>query len=136
MFRALPDIVSPGRFRFNRSSCVSWRSFLNRINEIRERYSAKAASELSLPLIIEDDPTYVPSKGWAEIIRKVYEVDPLICSSCGGRMRIISFIEEPKTIDRIIRHLKLSFQAEWPPPSHVAHQELLMAAEESGEYFT
>jgi hypothetical protein len=40
-----------------------------------------------------------------------------------------------KTIDRTIRHLKLSFQTERPPPSHVAHQELLMAAEESGEYF-
>jgi len=51
-------------------------------------------------------------------------------------MRIISFIEELKTIDRISRHLKLSFQAERPPPSHVAHQELLMAAEETREYFT
>ena len=30
-------------------------------------------------------------------------------------MRIISFIEETKTIDRIIRHLKLSFQTERPP---------------------
>ncbi|MBN2245068.1 MAG: hypothetical protein JW755_04410 [Candidatus Aminicenantes bacterium] len=37
------------------------------------------------------------------MIRKVYAADPLLCSSCGGRMRIISFIEEPKTIDRIIR---------------------------------
>ncbi|TEU04751.1 MAG: acid--CoA ligase [Candidatus Aminicenantes bacterium] len=50
-------------------------------------------------------------------------------------MKIISFIENPATIDRIIRHLKFSFQAERPPPSHVAHQELLMAAEASGEYF-
>jgi len=50
-------------------------------------------------------------------------------------MRIISFIEEPKIIDRIIAHLKLTFEAERPPPSHIAHQELLMAAEERGEYF-
>ncbi len=83
----------------------------------------------------EDGPTYVPSKGWAEMIRKVYEVNPLRCPTCGGQISIISFIEEPKTIDRIIRHLKLSFQTERPPPSHVAHQELLMATEESGEYF-
>jgi hypothetical protein len=40
-----------------------------------------------------------------------------------------------KTIDRIIRHLKLSFQTERPLPSHVVHRELLMAAEESAEYF-
>jgi hypothetical protein len=50
-------------------------------------------------------------------------------------MSIISFIEEPKTIDRIIRHLKLTFEAERPTPPQVVQQELLMAAEESGEYF-
>lgn len=95
----------------------------------------KAGAQPSLPPLIEDEPTYVPSKGWAEMIRKVYEVDPLICPSCGGRMRIISFIERPKTIDRIIRHLELIFEAERPPPPHHVQQELLMAAEESGEYF-
>ncbi len=77
----------------------------------------------------------MPSKGWAEMIRKVYEVDPLICPSCGGKMSIISFIEEPKIIDRIIRHLKLTFDAERPPPPQIVQQELLMAAEERGEYF-
>lgn len=69
------------------------------------------------------------------MIRKVYELDPLLCPSCGGQMKIIAFIEEPKAIDKITRHLKLSFQAEHPPLSHVAHQELLMAAEEQGDYF-
>ena len=69
------------------------------------------------------------------MMRKVCEVDPLLCPSCGGQMKIISFIEDPATIDKIIRHLKLSFQAERPPPSPVAHQDLLMAAEEIREYF-
>jgi hypothetical protein len=44
-------------------------------------------------------------------------------------------IEEPKIIDRIIGHLEMTFEAERPPPSHNVQQELLMAAEESGEYF-
>ena len=30
---------------------------------------------------------------WAMLIKRVYEVDPLACPSCGGRMKIISFIE-------------------------------------------
>ncbi len=77
----------------------------------------------------------MPSKGWAEMIRNVYEIDPLLCPSCGGKMSIISFIEEPKTIDRIIRHFELTFEAERPPPSRVVQQDLLMAAEEKGEYF-
>jgi hypothetical protein len=83
----------------------------------------------------EDGPTYVPSKGWAEMIRKVYEVDPLCCPTCGGQMLIISFIEEPKTIDRIIRHLKLTFEAERSPPPRVVQQDLLIAVKENGEHF-
>jgi hypothetical protein len=50
-------------------------------------------------------------------------------------MSIISFIEEPKTIDRIIAHLKHTFEAERPPPPQSVQQELLMAAEEREEYF-
>ena len=69
------------------------------------------------------------------MIRKVYEVDPLCCPACGGQMRIISFIEEPKIIDRIIAHLELTFEAERPPPPRVLQQELLMAAERHEEYF-
>ena len=95
----------------------------------------KADSALSPPPIIEEESLFVPSKAWAEMIRKVYEVDPLLCPSCGGQMRIISFIEEPKTIDRIIRHLELTFEAERPPPPHNVRHELLMAAEEREEYF-
>jgi hypothetical protein len=35
----------------------------------------------------------------------------------------------------MIRHLVLTFEAERPPPPQVHQQELLMAAEETGEYF-
>jgi hypothetical protein len=34
--------------------------------------------------MIEEEPRPVPSKGWAEMIRKVYEVDPMICPRCGS----------------------------------------------------
>ena len=40
----------------------------------------------SRPLIMEDEQ-YVPSRGWAEMIKKVYEVDPLICPACGGQIQ-------------------------------------------------
>jgi hypothetical protein len=69
------------------------------------------------------------------MIRKVYEVDPRLCPKCGGTMKIIAFITEHAVVDRIMEHLKLTFVAEKPPPFHVFEQVLLMAAEESGEYF-
>ena len=68
------------------------------------------------PPIIEDEASFTPSRGWAEMIRKVYEIDPLICPKCGGTMRIVSFIKDHKVIDKIINHLKLTFKAERPPP--------------------
>jgi len=69
------------------------------------------------------------------MIRKVYEVNPFLCPECGAEMKIITFIEDHKVIDKIIRHLKISFMAERPPPPHVVQQELLMAAEEREKYF-
>lgn len=94
----------------------------------------KAEVDPSHPPIIDEKETYVLSKGWAEMIRKVYEIDPLLCPKCGGRMSIIAFIEDHVVIDRIINHLKLTFFAERPPPPHIVQQELLMATEERMEY--
>jgi len=68
------------------------------------------------------------------MIKKVYEVDPLLCARCGGQISIIPFIEDHKVIDKIIAHLKITFHAERPPPPRLLQQELLMEAEE-GEYF-
>jgi hypothetical protein len=67
------------------------------------------------------------------MIRKVYEVDPMICPKCGGTMKVVAFITDYAAVDRIIDHLKLTFVAEKPPPSHVIEQVVLMAAEERVE---
>ena len=42
---------------------------------------------------------------WARLIKKVYEVDPLICPHCGGEMRFVAVIEEAPIIERILRHV-------------------------------
>jgi thiol-disulfide isomerase/thioredoxin len=99
------------------------------------RGKVRKASRVPVALgMIEEEPPRVPSKGWAEMIRKVYEVDPLICPRCGGRMKVVAFLTEYAVVDRIIRHLELTFAAEKPPPSHVFEPVALMAAEEGGDY--
>jgi hypothetical protein len=45
------------------------------------------------------------------------------------------FLTDFSVVDKIIRHLKLTFVAEKPPPSHVFEQVALMAAEENVDYF-
>jgi ribosomal protein S27E len=83
----------------------------------------------------EEELRPIPSKGWAEMIRKVYEIDPMICPRCGGQMKVIAFLTDYAVVDRIIDHLKLTFVAERPPPAQLAYQQVLMAAEASSEYF-
>jgi hypothetical protein len=85
--------------------------------------------------MIEEERLPITAKGWAEIVRKVYEVDSLRGPQCGGRMKVVAFITEVAVVDRIIDYLKLRFVADRPPPSPVFEKVVLSAAEESGEYF-
>ena len=87
-------------------------------------------------IIVEEESSRIPRRGWAEMIRKVYEVNPMACPKCRGEMRIIAFISDYTVVDRIIQHLKLTFVAERPPPPHIVSQEFLMAAETGAEYFS
>jgi len=98
------------------------------------RGKVKKASRQAFPLrMVEDQLRPVPSKGWAEMIRKVYEVDPMVCPQCGGKMKGIAFLTDYAVVDRIIDHLKLTFFAERPPPPRIAYQEILVAAWTSTE---
>jgi hypothetical protein len=44
-------------------------------------------------------------RSWAQLIKRIYEVDPLVCPSCGGTMKVIAFITEHAVVDAILRHL-------------------------------
>ena len=75
------------------------------------------------PEVIEIAPPLVSKelkKRWSHLIRKVYETDPLTCPKCQGEMwfdelttlrkpegRIISFIDQPEVIKKILQHLGL-----------------------------
>ena len=57
---------------------------------------------------------------WARVLKKVFEVDPLVCPRCGGAMRVIAWITDRAVIDRILTHrekagLVSPFQARGPP---------------------
>jgi len=61
---------------------------------------------------------------WANLMRRVYEVDPLVCPRCRAEMRIIGFITEPRVIRRIVEHIRKRDRVSRPPPRHqtpVAH---------------
>ena len=57
----------------------------------------------------EEDTDYRKKSraNWARLIKKIYEVDPLIFPKCSGEMRIVAFIEDAPVIRRILEHLRL-----------------------------
>ena len=73
---------------------------------------------------IEDDTAEARAarRAWARLIKKIYEVDPLICPECSGPMRVVSFIEEEAVIRKILEHLKLWEEPEPRPPPAVPEQ--------------
>jgi hypothetical protein len=42
---------------------------------------------------------------WAELLQRIFEVDPLACARCGATMRIVAFILDPGAIHAILAHL-------------------------------
>jgi hypothetical protein len=42
---------------------------------------------------------------WARLIQKIYETDSLTCPGCSGKMMILSFIEVPEFIEKILKNL-------------------------------
>ena len=62
-----------------------------------------------------DEPVSPVTSSWARLIKRVYEVDPLICTACGGTMRIVKFYTDPKEIAPLLKkHGLPSYRA--PPP--------------------
>ena len=59
-------------------------------------------------------------QAWARLIRKVFEVDPLVCPRCGVEMEVVAWITKPSVVDAILRHrrehgLVSPFEARAPP---------------------
>ena len=45
-------------------------------------------------------------QSWARLLRKVLEVDPLLCPQCQVEMKIVSVITDPVVVDSILRHVE------------------------------
>lgn len=48
-----------------------------------------------------------PRWRWADLLQRVFEIDVLVCPNCGGRMRVLTTIEDPRVVRRILTHLGL-----------------------------
>ncbi|MBL8898235.1 MAG: ATP-dependent helicase HrpA, partial [Planctomycetes bacterium] len=59
---------------------------------------------------------------WAELLRRTYAIDVLVCEDCGARREMIAFLTAPDSIRRILEHLGLRTR---PPPIRYAPAALV-----------
>ena len=87
--------------------------------------------------VSEHLPRRIPSAKWRELIKKVWEADPLICPRCSKEMRIVALIDQAAVIERILRHLGLWEQgvrvtpSTGPPPTPVSRERIVRLRSEA-----
>ena len=72
-----------------------------------EEAQAAGAQAVQIIDVSEHQPRRIPSAKWRELIKRVWEADPLLCPKCQKEMRIVSLIDERDVIERILRHIGL-----------------------------
>lgn len=68
----------------------------------RSRGKRRKAREVATPAA---DPVSTARSTWAACIKRIYEIDPLVCPKCKGTMRVIAFITNAKAIAGIMHSL-------------------------------
>ncbi len=88
---------------------IGWYS--NKMRGQRQKRTAEEALAVGKAVevidVSEHQPRRIPSAKWRELIKRVWESDPLVCPRCAHPMRIVSLIDDPEVIERILRHLSL-----------------------------
>ena len=82
--------------------------------------SVQAETNVDILDITRYIPDKVPSEKWRELIKKIWEVDPLMCPQCGTEMYIIALIDDAEVIEKILKHLDVwddPPSERGPPPS-------------------
>ncbi len=111
----------------------SYGRYANAARAKRERDAAAAgdspAATAAAPGSVTSEPDSAERKAarkrWANLIRHIYEVDPLVCPRCGGMMKIIAFVTEPRVVRAILDSVRRECTpsvagSRHPPPARPA----------------
>ncbi len=72
--------------------------WFSNVNWGKRKNSEESAAQGAPESMVEIPPlpgSSVFKRRWAELIKKAYDADPLLCPLCGGTMCIIAFIDQP-----------------------------------------
>ncbi len=94
--------------------------YANRSRGTRRRTAEVDGAPTPVPVAASEPlPLRAARRRWAELLRLIYEVDPLACPACGGAMRILAFITEGAVIDRILANLRRATRGRGPAGSRL-----------------
>jgi hypothetical protein len=85
---------------------VRYSGVLAPASKLRSRIVPKPASPPA-----NDAETETPKRGgsryrpWAELLQRCFSIDVLSCPGCGGRMRLVALVTDPKSTQRFLRGL-------------------------------
>ncbi|HNU83997.1 MAG TPA: transposase [Thermoanaerobaculia bacterium] len=109
--RVLDHVPDPGQqlLRY-------WGWYSNAARGRRERIEGRASAAPAGDSAT--DPDEVESRRrrltWSQLIRKVYELDPLLCPYCGSQLEIVAFVVDWVSLRRLLTHL--GFAPQQPEP--------------------
>jgi hypothetical protein len=126
--RVIMHIPEPRRHLVRYYGAYSNAARGRRRREVEARGEASRGDEPGVSGANDRDPdARTLRRRWASLIKRVYEVDPLVCPACGGEMRIIAFIVDPKVVDGILRHLARA-ESQQPPRGPPERSDLAAAS--------
>jgi hypothetical protein len=68
-------------------------------------------------------PTAAEKRGamtWAERLKRVFNIDMKSCEACGGVVNVVSCIEDPVVINKILSHISMTQNNQIPLPANRA----------------
>jgi hypothetical protein len=57
---------------------------------------------------------------WADLMRRSFGFDVLVCPRCSGRIRLIALIHQPEIVQRILSDLGLPVDVPVPAPTRAS----------------
>ena len=57
---------------------------------------------------------------WADLMRRVFDIDVLACPGCGGRLRLVAVLDASAATARILEHLHLPTEVLAPVPARAS----------------
>ena len=119
MFSAC-DFIAPNiyhRYAAHSGQALSDGALLRLVlqQDARAAQGCGALASVAIEIIKDRAPKArrIPSRSWRELIKKVWEVDPLLCPKCHHEMRIVSLINDAQIIERILRHVGSGGVDQW-----------------------